>query len=420
MSMPDDGSSSTTLVPPRLPMAVATICFLFSVINRGLSECFTAFLLPLTREFAADRAHVATIYSLMMLIAGFGAPLAGYGFDRFGARRIYVTGLVLFILGLGLASFAQELWQLYIAIGLLVGCGSAALGNAAHSAFLARWFEGAKLSRSVSLVYAGLGIGTLLIVPLSQWMIETFSWRIAYLGLAALPLVGVMLLPILDWRRAQAGSPGWQAARLAMSSGSSGQHEWTLGKALREPAFWGLASVFFFTGSGIFSVMVQGVAYLVELGYPPLKAASVYGLVGILTPIGIIGFAWADGRIGRHASALLSYIFSLTGLLALWALQFYFNELLIAVFVLCIGLTFGARGPMVSSTAARIFQGRRLGNIFGTVMLGSGLGIAAGSYLGALLHDLTGSYNAVFVYSGICVVLGALPFWTYRALREAA
>src|SRR3546814_1902938 len=57
----------------------------------------------------------------------------------------------------------------------------------------------------------------------------------------------------------------------------------------------------------MFSVMVQAVAYLVELGYPPLQAASIYGLIGVLTPIGIIGFAWADGRIGRHASAAISY-----------------------------------------------------------------------------------------------------------------
>ncbi|WP_428245989.1 MFS transporter [Ferrovibrio sp.] len=425
MTMPDDGSarpaaSAPLPVPPRLTQAVVIICFLFSVINRGLSESFTAFLLPLTREFAADRANVATTYSLMMLMAGFGAPLAGYCFDRFGALRTYVAGLALFGLGFGLAAFAQSLWQLYISIGILGGIAAAALGNAAHSAFLARWFEGARLSRVVSLVYAGLGIGTLLIVPLSQWLIESFGWRHAYLSLSILPFLALLLLMLLDWRRAQAGSPVWQAARQRIAGGSGGQQDWTMRKALREPAFWGLASVFFFTGSGMFSVMVQGVAYLVELGYPPLKAASVYGLVGILTPVGIVGFAWADGRIGRHASALISYIFSLAGLAALWALQFHFNTVLLAIFALGVGLSFGARGPMVSATAARIFQGRRLGQIFGTVMLGSGLGIASGSFFGALLHDLTGSYNAVFVYSGICVVLGALPFWTYRALRDAA
>lgn len=418
--MPEDGSRRGLLAPERLPQLLVCVCFGFSLLNRGLCESFTAFLLPLTQEFGADRASVATTYSLMMLMSGCGAPLAGYCFDRFGARRTYLLGLGLFSLGLLLASFAQALWQLYIALGLCIGAASAALGNAAHSALLARWFEGGRLSGAVSWIYAGLGIGTLLIVPLSQLLIESFGWRWAYIGLATLPVLGLIAFRLVDWRRAQAGSEKWAAARLVVREGAEARQEWTLGAALREPAFWGLASVFFFTGSGMFSVMVQGVAYLVELGYPPLKAASLYGLVGILTPVGIIAFSWMDGRIGRHASALASYVFSLTGLLALYLLRYDLHPVLLGIFVLGVGLSFGARGPMVSATAARIFQGRRLGNIFGMVMLGSGLGIALGSYFGALLHDLTGGYTAVFIYSGICVVLGAMPFWTYRALREAA
>jgi len=417
--MPDEGSKPG-ITASRLPLLLVITCFSFSLINRGLSESFTAFLLPLTQEFGTDRASVAATYSLLMLMAGCGAPIAGYCFDRFGALRTYLTGIALFSLGLILASFAQSLWHLYLAIGVCVGCAAAALGNATHSALLARWFEGPKLSRAVSLIYAGLGLGTLMIVPLSQWLIETFGWRMAYLSLGILPLLALPLFRLVDWRVAQAGSANWSAPRRPAIAGEAVRQDWTLGSAMREPAFWGLASVFFFTGSGMFSVMVQGVAYLVELGYPPLKAASLYGLVGILTPIGIIAFAWADGRIGRHASAAVSYIFSLAGLLALWLLKLYQHELLLAIFVLGVGLSFGARGPMVSATAARIFQGRRLGNIFGMIMLGSGLGVAMGSFFGALLHDLTGGYTAVFIYSGICVVLGAMPFWTYRALRAAA
>ncbi len=417
--MPDEGSKLGA-VTSRLPLLLIITCFSFSLINRGLSESFTAFLLPLTQEFGADRASVATTYSLLMLMAGFGSPFAGYCFDRFGALRTYLAGIALFSLGLILASFAQSLWHLYLAVGFCVGCGAAALGNATHSALLARWFEGPKLSRAVSLIYAGLGLGTLLIVPMSQWLIETFGWRMAYLTLGVLPLLALPLLRLVNWRVAQSGSASWSAPRRPAIAGETARQEWTLGTAMRVPAFWGLASVFFFTGSGMFSVMVQGVAYLVELGYAPLKAASIYGLVGILTPIGIIAFAWADSRIGRHASAAISYAFSLAGLLALWLLKFYQHELLLAVFALGVGLSFGARGPMVSATAARIFQGRRLGNIFGMIMLGSGMGVAMGSFCGALLHDLTGGYTAVFIYSGISVVLGAMPFWTYRALRAAA
>lgn len=415
--MPEDGPDSpkAAVSPARTAVILVALCFVLNALSRGVSESFTTFLLALTEEFQANRADVAAIYSLQMLLLGVTAPLAGYCFDRFGPLRLYIAGLLIMVCGLLLASFATQLWHLYFCLGLGLGMASSSLGNAPHSALMARWFEGPRLSRAMSAVYAALGIGSLLLVPLAQLLIETFGWRIAYLALAGLGLLALPLLLLVPWRVAEAGRIVLPAPA-ALADGQPGA-DWTLQRALRTPAFWGLASVFFFTGSGMFSVMVQAVAYLVELGYPPLQAASIYGFVGVLTPIGIVGFAWADGRIGRHPSAAVSYILSLLGMASLWALSVWQSDILLVLFVLMIGLTFGARGPMVGATAARIFQGRRFGMIFGTIMVGSGLGVAAGTLIGAKLHDITGGYTAVFLFSAFSIIMGALPFWTYRSLR---
>lgn len=412
--MPDEGASRPQA---RIAILLVGLCFTFNALARGSGETFATFLLPLTDHFGADRAEVAATYSLQMLVSGCSAPLAGYCFDRFGPLRLYIGGLVLLVGGLAFASFAVELWQLYLFIGLGVGGASASLGNAPHSALLARWFEGARLSRAMSVVYAALGIGSLLLVPLAQYVIETWDWRVAYRVLAVLALCAVPLLLLVRWPEAQAGRIVLPRRTGADGAVDADGPDWTLGAAMRNTAFWGLASVFFFTSAGMFSVMVQAVAYLVELGYAPLQAASIYGLIGVLTPVGIVGFAWADGRIGRHASAALSYAFSLAGLASLWALKAFQTDILLWLFVLLVGLSFGARGPMVGATAARIFQGRRFGIIFGTIMVGAGVGVSVGTYIGATLHDWTGGYTAVFLFSGFCVLMGALPFWSYRSLR---
>lgn len=416
--MPEDGSSSRHAA--RTAITLVGICFLLNVLSRGTGESFTTFLLALTAEFQANRADVAAIYSLQMLLAGLCAPAAGYCFDRFGPFRIYIGGLLLLAAGLLLASFADAIWHLYIFIGIGVGGAAAFLGNAPHSALLARWFEGGGLSRAMSVVYAALGIGSLLMVPLAQYIIETLGWRNAYRILAGIVLLATPVLLLMSWPTAQVGRilPPKPTATDGNVAEAVAAIEWTIGSAMRNPAFWGLASVFFFTSAGMFSVMVQAVAYLVELGYAPLKAASIYGLVGVLAPIGILGFSWLDVRIGRHSSAALSYGFSLFGLVSLWALSLWQSPLLLWSFVLLVGLSFGARGPMVGATAARIFHGSRFGMIFGTMMVGSGLGVAFGTFAGATLHDLTGGYAAVFVFSGLCVLLGAMPFWTYSALRR--
>src|SRR3546814_1362134 len=157
-----------------------------NAVPRGMGETFATFLLALTEDFKTDRAAVAAIYSVQMLIAGFGAPLSGYCFDRVGPLRLYIGGFLFLASGLALASFGGTLWQLYLFIGLGVGGAAASLGNAPHSALLARWFEGAALSRAMSVVYAGLGVGSLLLVPLAQLLIDTGGCRVSYASMAGI------------------------------------------------------------------------------------------------------------------------------------------------------------------------------------------------------------------------------------------
>jgi len=423
-------------------------CVLFSMAGRGLTETFTVFLLPLVDEFQVERTSVTAIYSVQMLTTALTGPLVGYLFDRFGVLRLYMCGTALQFCGLTLAGTADSLWQVALGFGLCTGAAAATLGAVSHGALLARWFEGRAYSRNMSIVYAGFGFGSLLLVPLSQWLIGHFGWRYAYLILAALLLTA--LSPgfwLINWRRAQQGSPQWQrrmqaqrqtAADPETAIAAPGEDSLaeaisaetgagspafasdpgpTLRQALRQSAFWGLSAVFFFTSAGMFSVMVQAVAYLVEHGYAPLEAASIYGLIGMLTPVGVIGFSWLDGRIGRQASVLASYFLSIAGLAALFALSWWPHAALLWAFVLCVGFSFGARAPLIASTTARIFQGRQLGVILGCITLGAGSGTFSGSLAGAWLHDETGSYVAVFSFSAVTMLLGVLPFLTLRSLR---
>ncbi|MBX3453153.1 MFS transporter [Ferrovibrio sp.] len=430
---PEDDDSTATLMR-RLGLMVA-VCVLFSMAARGLAETFTVFLLPLVEEFNTSRTSVMAVYSVQVLCSALAGPLVGHLFDRFGVLRLYLGGALLQMSGLVLAAFSDSLWLVFLGIGLCTGTASAALGSVPHGALLARWFDGRAYTRNMSLVFAGTGLGSLVLVPLSQWLIGHYGWRHAYLILAGLLLIVLLLsLQLINWRRAQAGSPQWQARRQAVpvqipaqeldtatlnDDALRSQEGPSLVQALRVPAFWGLASVYFFTSTGMYSVMVQAVAYLVENGFAPLQAASIYGLIGLLTPVGMIGFSWLDGRIGRQASVLLSYLLSLSGLIALFLLQWWPSIPLLWAFVLCVGFSFGARAPLIASTTARIFQGRHLGVILGCVTLGAGSGMFAGSLMGAFLHDVTGGYVAVFCYSAISLLIGVLPFLTVRALRGA-
>ena len=66
---------------------------MMNLLSRGIGESYAVFLLPLAREFGAERGALTGVYSTYMLFAGIMSPLAGIAFDRLGPRFCYCVGL---------------------------------------------------------------------------------------------------------------------------------------------------------------------------------------------------------------------------------------------------------------------------------------------------------------------------------------
>ena len=115
---------------------------------------------------------------------------------------------------------------------------------------------------------------------------------------------------------------------------------------------------------------------------------------------------------------LFSYGVSIVGIVLLWLLQYFPNYWLLTAFVICFGSMIGSRGPLITATALRFFSGKRVGTIFGTISIGSGLGSAFGAWSGGLIHDVTHGYNALLVFALASVILGMIPFLVVPALRR--
>jgi MFS family permease len=401
-----------TAKPQATALGVLALCFALSVLGRGLGESFTVFLLPISQSSGWDRADVISIYSIAALAGGLAAPVIGRLFDHAGPRIVYALGLVLLGGAFLTAAHAERLWQLQLSLGLCVGFGIACIGNVPNSILLGRWF-GRRLPAAMAVVYSATGAGVLILLPVSQVLIDRVRWQGAYqvFGIGALLLLAPLLL--LPWKRFASGS-----AHVVRSAATDLPDEgWTLLGAIRHHAFWALFSTFFFTAIGMFAISAQVVAYLVDAGFPPLQAATAWGFSGVVLVFGMLLVTWLDGIIGRRRSVLFSYALSIIGIAMLWLLPRYPNLWLLTGFVVCFGSMLGSRGPLITATALKIFRGERVGTIYGTISIGSGLGAASGSWSGGLIHDMTGSYDALLLFALVAVLLGMIPFLTVRALR---
>jgi len=380
--------------------------------GRGLGDTYAVFLLPLEREFGWTRSELTSVYSIYLLVNGFTAPLVGLTFDRLGPRWVYGCGMLSLGAAFYLAGSLTALWQFYLFIGVLVGIGVSMNGMVPGSALLARWYR-ERLSTAMGVAYSAFGIGTVVFVPLVQYLLGEFDWRATYriMGTALLLLAPVVILA-LPWKTFAAGHPARAGSRQKSGEG------WTLATALRSRVFWGLVQVFFFTASAMFAIIVQLVAFFVDAGFSPLAAATAFGMVGLLSGVSVMASGLSSDRFGYRQIISLSFVGTATGMALLLLLSFHPSVLLLVLFVPVFGLCMGMRGPFVSSVAARYFAGPRVATIYGLIYASNAIGAALGSFAGGLLHDLTGGYRAALAMSLVLITVAALPFWTVPALRN--
>jgi predicted MFS family arabinose efflux permease len=391
------------------------LCFALNMVGRGVSDSYPVFLVPLGDDFQWSRKDLTGVYSTAQLVFSAAAPFAGLLLARFGYRTIYLTGLASLAAGMLLASTITRLAEVYLYVGVTGGIALATMGMVPASSLLREWYS-AKLPVAIGIAYTGLGFGTLVVVPASQWLIDTLGWRGAYRTLGIVLAALTVVVALLPWRRIAAGVA--VAARAATPAPSVRALVREMRRATRRPVFWGLASVFFFTSIGMYLMMVQSVAYLISTGIAPLAAASVMGIVGMLSLVGMVASGWLASRIGYATTGVATFAVTLAGLAMMAWLAHSPPAFALAAFVALFGVSQGTRGPMIATVATREFPGHSAGPVFGCIASAGGIGGAIGAWLAGFLYDAAGTYEPSFVLAGASFVLAAVPFAVFREFRR--
>src|SRR5258708_23901866 len=77
---------------------------------------------------------------------------------------------------------------------------------------------------------------------------------------------------------------------------------------MRARLYWGLCKVFFFTASAMFTVIVQLVAFFVDVGFSPITAASAYGALRLMSAMSVMGSGFTSDRFGYLETITLTFI----------------------------------------------------------------------------------------------------------------
>lgn len=398
-----------------LPFYYGWVIVAVAFVSMGIGvNARTAFSLLFPRiidEFGWDRGVTAGAFSFGFLVSALASPMLGRLMDRRGPRVVMELGVLMTAAGMLLATRVTQPWQVYATLGALVGTGSVCLGYSCQSLYLPSWFV-RKRGLAISLAFAGVGIGSIVLMPWLQGLIETGGWRSACWTIGIVTLVVLVPINLLLERRPEdlglqpdgttAGSGAAAARQTMIVDAQWAATEWTLARAMRTARFWwiGLASA---TGLFVwYAVQVHQTRYLIEIGFSAQDAAWALGAVSLIgIPGQIVLGAWSD-RIGREVVWTVGCIGFIGCYLALIALGLDANRPTLFAMVVLQGLLGYGMTPIFSAAPAEIFEGRHYGSIFGTLMLGAIAGGAAGPLVAGMVHDATGSYAAAF---WICIAL---------------
>jgi MFS family permease len=377
------------------------------------------FFPPIIDEFGWERGVTAGAFSFGFLVSGAMSPLIGRLMDRAGPRAVMELGVALMGGGMLLAPLTSEPWHLYLTIGVMVGAGSVCLGYSGQSLFLPNWFN-RRRGLAMGLAFAGVGIGSMTLLPWVQHMIEQTGWRTACTAMGILVLV--VLAPINLLLRKRPEDIGLQPDGDAAPSASVkpvsyvvdtdwAGIDWTLSRAIRTARFWWVATGCFGGLYIWYAVQVHQTKYLLDIGFSPSVAVWALGAVSLLGIPGQIVLGHVSDRVGREwvwAASCLGFAICFAALIALAKFP---TLLLVYVMVLAQGALGYGLTSIMGAVVLEIFQGKHFGSIFGTIMLTALAGGAAGPWATGLLHDLSGSYTLAFAIGIGVSGLSAVAIW---------
>ncbi len=401
---PPDNSAASAAHAGRVALGVLALTVLLNFISRGMLESFATFLLPLSDAFDWSRTQVTSLYAVSAFITGVASPLVGVLFDRWGPRNLYMLGLAAMVLGLGGAAMSNSLWQFQFCFGVLVGFASLALGPIPNAALVSRWFR-ERYTTAIGVLHAAQGLGIFAIAPISQLLIDGVGWRGAYGAMAGAIVLVAGLLMLAPWRRVVDGH--YPPASAAAWRGGI---DWTLGQAVKSVPFWCFVWTFLVTSIANFAVVPHTVAIFVESGLEPLRAASLFGTLGLTALVGVLGYARIADWIGVFPTAMITFAGTSIGLVSLLLFHQTGDMIWMYGYLAAFGPSMGSRFPLISNFANKVFGGPRLASIFGSAATALGVGAAIGALGSGLLHDWSGDYGATLIWAIVFSVLSPLGF----------
>jgi MFS family permease len=379
----------------RTPLVIIGFGCLISLMSFGPRSSLGFFLTPMSQANHWGRDVFAFALALQNLLWGVGQPLAGVIADRFGTIRVLCMGALMFAAGLALMAHASSAPVLDISAGVLIGFGLSGTSFMIVLATFGKLLPPDWRSLSFGFGTAAASFGQFLYSPLSVALNDSLGWQqtitiFAVSMLAILPLSLALATPTNEKGRGAAQ----QSLRQALS------------EAFGHRSYVMLVLGFFTCGFQLAFITVHLPAFLVDRGLSATVGGWTLATIGLFNIFGSILYGWLSDRMPKRY--LLSFNYLVRALAIFAFISVPVTPVTAIAFGVVMGLVWLSVVPPTNGIIAVMFGTRWLGTLVGFAFFSHQVGGFLGAWLGGVVFDRTGSYDAVWWLSILLGVLSAL------------
>lgn len=338
---------------------------------------------------------VPVVYTASLLCAAFATPWAGRMVDRHGPRPVMTLGSAIGAGALVLAGVTAWL-PLFAVAWLVVGVAQAATLYPPAFAAVTQWFGTSQAWPLTTITLVG-GVSSTAFAPLTAALDEKLGWQqtLVFLG------VGY-------------GVVGAGAAALLLSSAwnrparRGAEHAEYVTRIVRSGPFRYSRLALAMTALGLYSVTLNVVPLLTELGFGYHSAAIVFGLIGVGQVFGRVLFLPLRHRGTPRTRTTAQVVASTAGMAVLAVVTAP-----LALVVSAAMVAGAARGAHTLSVATAVTDrwgaesyATILGRFHRPIAIAMALGPATGSAIAAVLESYR-TAAAIFAVLGVLAILTA-------------
>jgi MFS family permease len=361
---------------------------------------FTALFNPIADEFGWSYAIVSLAFTFRGFEAGVLAPITGILVDKFGTRKLLLTGTIIMVVGFWLFSRVQALWSFYV-IFLVMAVGLSLASGVVTMAAVAGWFR-KRTSLAMGILTSGFGASGLL-VPVLVRLIDQWGWRTT-VTMAAIG-AGLLCVPLSLLVKTAPADNNSIKKEIAAPPVSQTPKVGGTREILKRKEFWLLSLAIFFGGVAGSAVIVHQIPYLVSIGISRQTAGFLVVVLSLSNVAGRLGFGWLGEFMDKRRCFVIATLINAAGVLgfALSGTIWQFIPSLIAL-----GFGFGGLIPLRATLQIELFGMTAFATVQGLLMVFITLGTIIAPPFAGWMFDIVGTYRPAFIALAVATVL-AVP-----------